>query len=176
MFVDLRARTILSRLLFRCLQRIVAKRCGPWHLAVVSLHLFEIAERCRRDSRFSELYLRKDSFTLGSHLRHVSGENDVRIGRRRCIDATCSSLHSSTYLGEPIPYDPDATPEVLAGRVSGLCFVSNLDTLLVIFRLQVKKEIEKLIETYQRRPGSITRAFLDRFPRFSTHPIESKSE
>ncbi|CAF4983420.1 unnamed protein product, partial [Rotaria sp. Silwood1] len=48
-----------------------------------------------------------------------------------------------TYLGEPIPYDPNVTPEALAHRV--------------------KKEIETIIETHQRRPGSITRAFFDRF-------------
>ncbi|CAF1072952.1 unnamed protein product [Adineta steineri] len=48
-----------------------------------------------------------------------------------------------TYLGQPIPYDPDVTPEMLAHRV--------------------KTEIEKMIDTHQRRPGSITRAFLDRF-------------
>lgn len=53
----------------------------------------------------------------------------------------------STYLGEPIPYDPDVSTEALVARV--------------------KKEIEQLIETHQRRPGSITRALLDRFDCFS---------
>ncbi|CAF3382599.1 unnamed protein product [Rotaria socialis] len=48
-----------------------------------------------------------------------------------------------TYLGEPIPYDPSVTPEALANRV--------------------KNEIETMIETHQRRPGSIARAFFDRF-------------
>ncbi|CAF3953544.1 unnamed protein product [Rotaria sp. Silwood2] len=52
-----------------------------------------------------------------------------------------------TYLGEPIPYDPDVTAEILA--------------------IRVKKEIEKLIEIHQRRPGSITQAILDRFSCFS---------
>ncbi|CAF0884926.1 unnamed protein product [Adineta ricciae] len=52
-----------------------------------------------------------------------------------------------TYLGEPIPYDPEVTPDVLAQ--------------------QVKTRIEKMIETHQRRPGSITRAFLDRFTKNS---------
>jgi len=62
-----------------------------------------------------------------------------------------------TYLGEPIPYDPDVTPEILASRV--------------------KKEIETLIEENQRRPGSITRAFLDRFTCFSSKKtLEIKSD
>ena len=55
---------------------------------------------------------------------------------------------SSTYLGRPIPYDPDVTTDQLAQKV--------------------KYEIEHMIETHQRRPGNITQAFLDRFISSST--------
>ncbi|UJR36382.1 hypothetical protein I4U23_029106 [Adineta vaga] len=61
-----------------------------------------------------------------------------------------------TYLGEPIPYDPNVTTEMLVARV--------------------KKDIENLIDTHQRRPGSITRACLDRFSCFSTKRMEIKNE
>ncbi|CAF3395737.1 unnamed protein product [Rotaria sp. Silwood1] len=61
-----------------------------------------------------------------------------------------------TYLGEPIPYDPDVTTEILA--------------------VQVKKEIEKLIEIHQRRPGSITQAILDRFSWFPMKRMKTKIE
>ncbi|CAF3213812.1 unnamed protein product [Rotaria socialis] len=61
-----------------------------------------------------------------------------------------------TYLGKPIPYDPDITAEVLAG--------------------QVKKEIELLIENHQRRPGSITQAILERLSCFSKKRTETKKE
>ncbi|CAF1086414.1 unnamed protein product [Rotaria sordida] len=61
-----------------------------------------------------------------------------------------------TYLGEPIPYDPNVTTEILAS--------------------QVKKEIEKLIEIHQRRPGSITQAILDRFNCFLMKRMKRKNE
>lgn len=70
-------------------------------------------------------------------------------------------IHFSTYLGEPIPYDPAATPESLALRVM---FIYLFDLSFDFEGLiKVKEEIEKMIDTHQRRPGSITRAFLDRF-------------
>lgn len=48
-----------------------------------------------------------------------------------------------TYVGKPIEYDPDISPEELQTRT--------------------RMEIEKLISQYQRIPGSITNALLDRF-------------
>lgn len=47
-----------------------------------------------------------------------------------------------TYIGEPIPYDPDTTPEQLAQKTI--------------------RSIENMICRYQRIPGSISRALLDR--------------
>lgn len=48
-----------------------------------------------------------------------------------------------TYLGEPIPYDPNLTPEQLQEKVA--------------------LRLEDLINRHQRIPGSILRALLDRF-------------
>ncbi|XP_063701070.1 DGAT1/2-independent enzyme synthesizing storage lipids [Culicoides brevitarsis] len=48
-----------------------------------------------------------------------------------------------TYVGEPIEYDPETTPEEL--------------------QTKTRLAIEKLINQYQRIPGSITHALLDRF-------------
>jgi hypothetical protein len=46
-------------------------------------------------------------------------------------------LFFSTYLGEPIPYDPDVTPEVLAERVDN--FVLNKEkSYFSMFRLKEK--------------------------------------
>ena len=48
--------------------------------------------------------------------------------------------------------------------------------MLRLILLKVKKEIETLIETHQRRPGSITRACMDRFDCFSTKRTEIKNK
>jgi len=34
-------------------------------------------------------------------------------------------IEFSTYLGEPIPYDPNVTPEILAHRVNFLIFTNK---------------------------------------------------
>ncbi|PRD27500.1 UNVERIFIED_CONTAM: Transmembrane protein 68 [Trichonephila clavipes] len=47
-----------------------------------------------------------------------------------------------TYVGTPIPYDPNMTPEELATKTS--------------------EAIEKMINTHQRLPGSILKALIDR--------------
>ncbi|GBO07183.1 Transmembrane protein 68 [Araneus ventricosus] len=47
-----------------------------------------------------------------------------------------------TYVGTPIPYDPNISPEELAKKTA--------------------EAIEKMILTYQRLPGSIFKALLDR--------------
>lgn len=55
-----------------------------------------------------------------------------------------------TFLGEPIPYDPNVTPEQLQQKVA--------------------LAIEDLINKHQRMPGSIIHALFDRFSRKKKKP------
>ncbi|KAI5726689.1 transmembrane protein 68 [Diaphorina citri] len=54
-----------------------------------------------------------------------------------------------TYVGEPIPYDPNLTPEELAKKVA--------------------YAVEDLIKTHQKTPGSILRGLLERLPQNRRH-------
>ncbi|NXW93245.1 TMM68 protein, partial [Alopecoenas beccarii] len=59
-----------------------------------------------------------------------------------------------TYIGEPIPYDPNITTEELAEKVCKGNF---------LFSFQTKTAIQTLISKHQTIPGSIWKALLQRF-------------
>ncbi|CAF1336211.1 unnamed protein product, partial [Didymodactylos carnosus] len=62
---------------------------------------------------------------------------------RRLLRYIYEKTRLPTYLGTPILHDPNQTPEELAKIV--------------------KDSIEQMIAAHQHRPGSITKAFFDRF-------------
>ncbi len=72
------------------------------------------------DFRIFKVYLRKNSFTTCAYLWNISRKNDVRMSRIHPMNIHLGLF--STYLGEPIPYDPNVTPEVLAQRVNNLIY------------------------------------------------------
>ncbi|KAI0221979.1 Transmembrane protein 68 [Lamellibrachia satsuma] len=57
-----------------------------------------------------------------------------------------------TYIGDPIPYDPDMSPDKLA--------------------VKVQQTIQNLIKKHQRIPGSIFHGLLERFPGFPCGDIQ----
>ncbi|NXS56616.1 TMM68 protein, partial [Brachypteracias leptosomus] len=72
-----------------------------------------------------------------------------------------------TFIGEPIPYDPNITTEELVEKVMSDCAVllcvsrSVKATFLVSF--QTKNALQALISKHQTIPGSIWKALLERF-------------
>ncbi|NXV84463.1 TMM68 protein, partial [Calonectris borealis] len=69
-----------------------------------------------------------------------------------------------TYIGEPIPYDPNITTEEL---VEKSLFCSSLHKQVCkgnfLFSFQTKTAIQTLISKHQTIPGSIWKALLERF-------------
>ena len=116
------------------------KLSAPWHSAVVRIvSRADRIVRARQDRfpRLSELRLRENSITLGSHLWHVSGEDGVRSESCRA-KASMPFDAFSTYLGEPIPYDPNVTPEMLAAQVSRSAANDAHVLRFVVFRSSVR--------------------------------------
>lgn len=68
--------------------------------------------------RIFTIYLRTNSITISAYLRNLSSKNDVRHNHEWLINDVKFIFSSSTYLGQPIPYDPDVTPDELALRVN----------------------------------------------------------
>lgn len=72
-----------------------------------------------------------------------------------------------TFLGKPIAYDENLTPQELQIKVSGINIsFFTLSNSLFGFLFQVATAIEDLINQHQRLPGSILLALLDRLPAF----------
>lgn len=72
-----------------------------------------------------------------------------------------------TYLGKPIPYDENLTPQDLQIKVTFDSYTSIAWLMRCSFNfVQVATAIEDLINQHQRLPGSILLALLDRLPTF----------
>ncbi|NXX85048.1 TMM68 protein, partial [Urocolius indicus] len=74
-----------------------------------------------------------------------------------------------TYIGEPIPYDPNISAEELVEKVKEisdyavlLCISRSLRASF-LFSFQTKTAIQALINNHQTIPGSIWKALLERF-------------
>lgn len=76
-----------------------------------------------------------------------------------------------TFLGDPIPYDPNINATELAEKVCAsftvwLSFFFVLTPKVVtnlVFALQVQQAVQALINQHQQIPGNILRALLERF-------------
>ncbi|NXC41596.1 TMM68 protein, partial [Penelope pileata] len=72
-----------------------------------------------------------------------------------------------TYIGEPIPYDPNITTEELVEKVTSVCTVlyciSGYVKVNFLLSFQTKTAVQALIKKHQTIPGSIWKALLDRF-------------
>ncbi|NWR72050.1 TMM68 protein, partial [Centropus unirufus] len=69
-----------------------------------------------------------------------------------------------TYIGEPIPYDPNITAEELVEKVMVILFLHNqICKGNLLFSFQTKTAIQALISKHQTIPGSIWKALLERF-------------
>ncbi|NXX88048.1 TMM68 protein, partial [Centropus bengalensis] len=69
-----------------------------------------------------------------------------------------------TYIGEPIPYDPNITAEELVEKVMVILFLHNqVCKGNLLFSFQTKTAIQALISKHQTIPGSIWKALLERF-------------
>ncbi|NWZ20881.1 TMM68 protein, partial [Asarcornis scutulata] len=73
-----------------------------------------------------------------------------------------------TYIGEPIPYDPNITTDELVEKVSWLAVLNYTSCALLYMHLKpffTKSAVQALIKKHQTIPGSIWKALMDRFDR-----------
>ncbi|EOA95728.1 Transmembrane protein 68, partial [Anas platyrhynchos] len=74
-----------------------------------------------------------------------------------------------TYIGEPIPYDPNITTDELVEKVISDCTVLYCICRYVkanfLLSFQTKSAVQALIKKHQTIPGSIWKALMDRFDR-----------
>lgn len=80
-----------------------------------------------------------------------------------------------TYVGKPIPYDGNLTPEELQLKVNNykiddIDFPNNIKYLKIFEHFQVANALRNLMKEHQIIPGNITRALLERIR--TIHTIE----
>ncbi|NXS08648.1 TMM68 protein, partial [Neodrepanis coruscans] len=70
-----------------------------------------------------------------------------------------------TYIGKPIPYDPNITAEELVEKVSYLSLHNRTQVCKgkFLFSFQTKTAVQALIHKHQTIPGNIWKALLERF-------------
>ncbi|KAK2191486.1 hypothetical protein NP493_49g00052 [Ridgeia piscesae] len=129
-------------------------------------HILAIAPGGVREAYFSDEYYK---MLWGKRIGFAKIAIEAKVPVIPMFTQNCNEAFRTpqnrpiTYIGDPIPYDPDISPEKLAIKTRVLCSV---------LILQVQRAIEGLIKTHQRIPGSIFHAQLERLPGFPSGPTQ----